>query len=56
MPNIIFWLLVIAVIAFFKLTTKDQRRAMIQTYWIIIVLLGAIGFGWQLLRQGHLSS
>ena len=56
MPGIIFWLLVIAAVLFFKLTTPDERRSMIETYWLIIIGLGAVGFIWQFLRQGTLSS
>mgnify|MGYP001256837848 CR=1 FL=1 len=56
MPGIVFWLLVIAAILFFHLTTKAERRAMVENFWIIIVILGAIGFAWQFLRQGTLSS
>lgn len=56
MPTLIFWILVVAVVLFFKLTTKAERRSMIETYWVIIVILGVIGFAWQLLRQGHFSS
>lgn len=55
MPAILFWLLVIAAVLFFKLTTKAERRAMIEAYWLIIIALGAIGFAWQLLRQGTIS-
>ena len=56
MPAVLFWLLVIAAVLFFQLTTKAERRAMIETYWLIIIVLGAIGFAWQLLRQGTLSA
>lgn len=56
MPGIIFWLLVIAAILFFKLTTPAERRSMVETYWLIIIGLGAVGFIWQFLRQGTLSS
>ncbi|MGB3881987.1 MAG: hypothetical protein WA955_15565 [Diaphorobacter nitroreducens] len=56
MPTLIFWLLVIAAVVFFQLTTRAERRAMIETYWVIIVLLGALGFLWQFLRQGTFSS
>lgn len=56
MPALIFWLLVIAAILFFKLTTRAERRAMIETYWIIIAVLFVIGIIWQLLRQGTLSA
>lgn len=46
----------IAAVLFFKLTTPDERRSMIETYWLIILGLGAVGFIWQFLRQGTLSS
>lgn len=55
MPAVLFWLLVIAAVLFFKLTTKAERQAMIEAYWLIILGLGAIGFAWQLLRQGTIS-
>lgn len=32
MPGIIFWLLAISAMLFFKLTTPDKRRSMIETY------------------------
>lgn len=56
MPALIFWLVVIGLIIFYKLTTKAERRKMIETYWVVIVLLGVAGFAWQLLRQGHFSA
>lgn len=56
MPALIFWLIVIAAILFFKLTTRAERKAMIETYWIIIAVLFVIGIIWQLLRQGTLSA
>jgi Na+-transporting methylmalonyl-CoA/oxaloacetate decarboxylase beta subunit len=56
MPAILFWLLVIAVVLFLQLTTKAQRQAMIETYWLIIIALGAVGFIWQFLRQGTISA
>ncbi|WP_423459978.1 hypothetical protein [Ottowia sp. VDI28] len=56
MPTLIFWILVVAVVLFFKLTTRAERRALVETYWVLIVLLGAAGFAWQLLRQGTISS
>ena len=40
----------------FKLTTPAERRSMIETYWFIIIGLGAVGFIWQFMRQGTLSS
>lgn len=55
MPGIIFWLLVIAAILFFKLTTPAERRSMIETYWLISIGLGAAGFIWQFMRQGYIS-
>ena len=56
MPAIIFWLLVIAGYAFFRITTKSERRAMVENFWVIIILLGAVAFVLQFLRQGTLSS
>lgn len=56
MPGTIFWLLVIAAVLFFKLTTPAERRSMIETYWLIIIGLGAVGFIWQFMRQDTLSS
>ena len=56
MPAIIFWLAVIGIVIFTQLTTKEERADMWSSFWVIIVLLGAIGFAWQLLRQGTLSS
>lgn len=56
MPALIFWLVVIGLVIFYKLTTKAERRKMIETYWVVIVLLGVAGFAWQLLRQGHFSA
>lgn len=55
MWGILFWVLVIAAVLFFKLTTKDERHNMVVNFWIIIALLGAGGFIWQFLRQGTLS-
>lgn len=55
MPGIIFWLLAIAAILFFKLTTPDKRRSMIETYWLIIIGLGAVGFIWQFIQSGAIS-
>lgn len=56
MPALAFWLLVIAVVVFMQLTTKAERRALVENFWVAIVLLGAFGFIWQFLRQGTLSS
>ena len=55
MPTIIFWILVFAVVMFFKLSTKAERRTMIENYWAIIILLGAAGFLWQILAKGTIS-
>lgn len=55
MPTLIFWILVVVAVVFYLVTTKAQRRWLIETYWVVIVILGAVGFAWQLLRQGHLS-
>lgn len=56
MPGIIFWILVIAIVLFLKLTTKEERREMIINYWIFIVIIGALGFGYQILFRGTISS
>lgn len=56
MPTLLFWLIVIAGILFWKLTTKDERRALVLNYWVILTLIGIIGFAAQLLRQGTFSS
>lgn len=55
MLAIIFWALVIAVVVFFKLTTRSERRTMIETFWIIILLIGVAGFALQLLLYGSIS-
>jgi hypothetical protein len=46
---------VIAAVLFFKLTTPDERRSMIETYWLIIIGLGGVGFIWQFIRRGAIS-
>ena len=56
MPAIIFWLAVIGIVLFMQLTTKEERANMWANFWMIIVLMGAIGFILQFLRQGTLSS
>lgn len=55
MPALLFWLLVVALILFFHLTTRAQRGNMVATFWIVILALGALGFLYQLLTQGTLS-
>lgn len=55
MPTIIFWALAIAVVVFFKLTTREERSKMIETYWIIMLALGAFGFLLQFLMYGSIS-
>jgi len=56
MPTLVFWLLVIAAVLFFKLTTRVERRTMVERFWVIIALTGAVGFAWQLLLwSGALS-
>jgi hypothetical protein len=32
-----------------------ERRSMIETYWLIIIGLGAVGFIWQFIRRGAIS-
>lgn len=54
MPGIIFWIIVIAIVVFFKVTTKKERHEMIVNYWIIIAIIGVLGFGYQLLTTGSL--
>lgn len=56
MPALLFWLLVIAAVLFFHLTTRSERRAMVGNFWMIILGLGALGFLYQLLTQGTFSS
>lgn len=55
MPTLIFWLLVIAVVVFYQLTTKEERRKMIEAYWMFIFLIGTAGFAWQLLEWSGLT-
>ena len=50
MPTLIFWLLVIAAIVFYQLTTKEERRKMIEAYWMFIFLVCSAGFAWQILE------
>lgn len=56
MPAIAFWLTVLGIVLFLQLTTKEERASMWSSLWVIIVMLGIVGFAWQLLRQGTLSS
>lgn len=55
MPGIIFWIIVIAIVLFFKLTTKKERSEMVVNYWMVIVIIGALGFGYQILFRGTIS-
>ena len=55
MPTIIFWALVIALFVAYNLTTRSERRTMIETFWIIILLIGIAGFALQLLLYGSIS-
>lgn len=55
MPTLIFWLLVVAAIVFMRLTTKEERRKMIEMYWMFILIIGTAGFAWQLLEWGGLT-
>lgn len=55
MPTIIFWALVIALFVAYNLTTRSERRTMIETFWIIILLIGVAGFALQLLLYGSIS-
>ena len=56
MPAIAFWLVVIVIVLFLMLTTRQERAELWANFWVMIVLLGVFGFAWQLLRQGHFSS
>lgn len=55
MPTIIFGALVIALFVAYNLTTRSERRTMIETFWIIILLIGVAGFALQLLLYGSIS-
>lgn len=55
MPGLIFWLLVAAAVVFFSVTTREDRAKMIETFWIIMMFLGALGVVLQLLRFGTVS-
>ena len=55
MPGIVFWIIVIAIVLFLKLTTKQERSEMIVNYWMIIVIIGVLGFGYQILFRGTIS-
>lgn len=55
MPALIFWVLVVAAVALYHITTKSQRRKAIETVWIIIFLVGIAGFVLQFLLYGSFS-
>ena len=55
MPTIIFWALVIALFVAYNLTTRSERRTMIETFWFIILLIGVAGFALQFLLYGAIS-
>lgn len=56
MPTLLFWLLVIGAFIFYKLTTRGERRSMIEGFWVFMVILGVVAFAWQFIRQGTFSS
>lgn len=56
MAALVFWGAIILIVIFLNITTREQRREMWSSFWVIIILLGACGFVWQFLRQGTLSS
>lgn len=56
MPALIFWLLVICAFLFYKLTTRGERRSMVENFWVFMVILGVVAFAWQFIRQGTISS
>ena len=55
MLAIIFWALVIAAVTLFKMTSRVQRSKMIETYLVIMLMLGAAGFLLQFLMYGSIS-
>lgn len=56
MPTLLFWLLVIGAFMFYKLTTRGERRSMVENFWVFMVILGVVAFAWQFIRQGTISS
>ena len=56
MAALIFWGAVVVIVLFLQLTTPRERSSMWSSFWTIIVIMGALGFAWQLLRQGTISS
>lgn len=48
MGIVAFWAAVVAVWLFFRLTTKDQRRELLSTGWLVLFVTGAIGLSWAL--------
>lgn len=56
MPTLLFWLLVIGAFLFYKLTTRAERRSIVENFWVFMVILGVFAFAWQLIRQGTISS
>lgn len=55
MPAFIFWVLVVAAVALYHITTKSQRSKAIETFWAIIFLVGIAGFALQFLLYGSIS-
>ena len=56
MPALLFWLLVIGAFVFYKLTTRAERRSMVENFWVFMVILGVVAFAWQFIRQGTFST
>lgn len=55
MPTLIFWLVVLGAVAFFKFTTKAQRGEMVLSFWTILAIVGSLGFAWQLLEWSGIT-
>ncbi|WP_343734545.1 hypothetical protein [Acidovorax sp.] len=55
MPALIFWVLVVAAVALYHITTKSQRSKAVETFWVIIFLVGIAGFVLQFLLYGSIS-
>lgn len=46
----VFWLGVVAVWMFFRLTTPGQRSRLVWDFWGVVFLLGGAGLLWSVLR------
>ena len=55
MPTIIFWAFVIALVIAYQMTTRSERSKAVETFWVIILLVGIVGFALQFLLHGSIS-